>query len=292
MSRGSELLLTALAPAIWGSTYIVTTELLPEGYPVTAAMLRALPAGLLLLLVVRQLPTPDWWGRIFLLGAFNFTIFWTLLFVAAYRLPGGVAATVGALQPLIVLFLARAFLGSPIFALSVVAAIAGLGGVALLVLTPDASLDPIGIAAGLGSALSMAAGTVFSRKWQPPVSALTFTAWQLTAGGMLLLPLSFWLEPPLPALEMQHVAGFAYLGLIGGALTYLLWFRGISRIEPSTVATLGFLSPVTALFLGWLFLGQSLSALQATGVTIVLTSIWLSQRATRRPPTARAAAPA
>ena len=59
--------------------------------------------------------------------------------------------------------------------LAVLAAAAGLGGVALLVLTPKAALDPVG--AGLASAASMALGTVLSRRWQPPVSALTFTSW-------------------------------------------------------------------------------------------------------------------
>jgi probable blue pigment (indigoidine) exporter len=48
MNRGSDLLLTALAPAIWGSTYVVTTLMLPQDYPLTVAMLRALPAGFLL----------------------------------------------------------------------------------------------------------------------------------------------------------------------------------------------------------------------------------------------------
>lgn len=283
MTRNSDLFLTALAPAIWGSTYIVTTELLPEGYPVTVAMLRALPAGLLLLLIVRQLPHPGWWGRVLLLGAFNFSIFWALLFVAAYRLPGGVAATVGAVQPLIVIFLARAVLQTPVLAASVLAALAGLGGVALLVLTPEAALDPLGIAAGLGAALSMAAGTVLSRKWQPPVSPLTFTAWQLTAGGLLLLPLALWIEPPLPALTTDNVLGLAYLGLIGAAFTYLLWFRGVSRIEPSAVSALGFLSPVTALLLGWWILDQGLSAWQSLGVVAVLASVWVSQWASRRP---------
>lgn len=283
MARSSDLFLTALAPAIWGSTYIVTTELLPEGYPVTVAMLRALPAGLLLLLLVRQLPDPGWWGRVLLLGAFNFSIFWALLFIAAYRLPGGVAATVGAVQPLIVIFLARAVLRTPILAASVLAALAGMGGVALLVLTPEASLDSLGVAAGLGAALSMAAGTVLSRKWQPPVSPLTFTAWQLTAGGLLLLPLALWLEPPLPALTTDNVLGLAYLGLIGAAFTYLLWFRGVSRIEPSAVSALGFLSPVTALLLGWWILDQGLGVLQSLGVVTVLASVWVSQWAARRP---------
>jgi probable blue pigment (indigoidine) exporter len=41
MARNADLLLTAIAPAIWGSTYLITTELLPQGYPLTVAMLRA-----------------------------------------------------------------------------------------------------------------------------------------------------------------------------------------------------------------------------------------------------------
>jgi hypothetical protein len=99
----ADVLTTAVAPAIWGSTYFVTTSFLPQGYPLTVAMLRALPAGLLLLLIVRKLPTGIWWRRAFLLGALNFSFFWAMLFVSAYRLPGGVAATVGAVQPLIVI---------------------------------------------------------------------------------------------------------------------------------------------------------------------------------------------
>ena len=283
MSRNGDLALTALAPAIWGSTYLVTTELLPDGYPLTVALLRALPAGLLLLLLVQQLPTGVWWGRVLLLGALNFSVFWALLFLAAYRLPGGVAATVGAVQPLIVIFLAHALLSSSVRALSVLAASAGAGGVALLILTPQAALDPVGIAAGLGGALSMAAGTVLSRKWQPPVSLLTFTAWQLTAGGLLLLPLALWIEPPLPTLSGETLLGFGYLGLIGAALTYLLWFRGIARLEPAVVSALGFLSPLTAVVLGWAVLGQGLTGLQLPGVILVLGSVWLSQWAASRP---------
>lgn len=292
MPRSLDLLLTALAPAIWGSTYIVTTEFLPDGYPITVAMLRALPAGLLLLLLVRQLPQGHWWGKVLVLGALNFSIFWWMLFVAAYRLPGGVAATVGALQPLIVLALARMVLGSPIRILAVLAAIAGMGGVALLILTPDAALDPIGIVAGLAGAASMAAGTVLTRHWQPPVSPLTFTAWQLTAGGVLLLPVAMLAEPALPTLTLANGLGLTYLGLIGAAFTYLLWFRGIARLEPSVVSPLAFLSPMTAVILGWSLLGQHLGTLQIAGIAIVLASVWLSQHAQQPKAPAPLATPA
>ena len=280
--RGSDLLLTAIAPIVWGSTYIVTTEFLPNFSPITVAMLRALPAGLLLLLIVRRLPTGVWWPRIFILGALNFSIFWSMLFISAYRLPGGVAATVGAVQPLIVIFLAYVLLSSRMRLASVLAALAGLGGVALLVLTSNAALDPLGVAAGLAGAVSMACGTVLSRKWQPPVSLLTFTAWQLTAGGLLLVPVALMFEPAIPHPTATNLVGLMWLGLVGAAMTYILWFRGVARLESSVVASLGFLSPVAAVMLGWVFLNQTLTSLQVAGAVLVVGSIWLSQRANRR----------
>lgn len=279
MSRLTDTALTALAPAIWGSTYIVTTQLLPPGLPLTVAALRALPAGLLLLLIVRRLPFGAWWWKSAVLGALNFSVFWACLFVSAYRLPGGVAATVGAVQPLIVIVLARLVLGAPVRVLAIAGGLAGMAGVALLVLTPQAALDPLGIAAGLGGAVSMACGTVMSRKWKPPVSPLTFTAWQLTAGGLLLAPFALALEPALPLPTLPNLLGFAYLGLIGAALTYILWFRGLSRLEPAAVSALGFLSPLVAVLLGWSLLGQALDAFQIAGVAVVLASVWISQRA-------------
>jgi probable blue pigment (indigoidine) exporter len=278
MAKITDIILTSLAPIIWGSTYLVTTELLPQGYPITTSMLRALPAGILLLLIVRQLPDPSWLGRIFILGALNFSLFWWLLFIAAYRLPGGVAATLGAMQFLFVILFSRALLATAISTFMLIAAIGGLFGVALLVMTPSAVLDQIGIIAGLASAVTMALGTVLSRRWQPPVTTLTFTSWQLTAGGILLVPAAFIFEPGLPPLTSDHLIGFAYLGLLGAAFTYLLWFRGIAKLSPNLVAPLGFLSPLSAVLLGWWVLDQRLSALQLIGIVVVLGSVWLSQQ--------------
>mgnify|MGYP003666133934 CR=1 FL=1 len=279
MPRTFDIVLTSIAPAVWGSTYLVTTELLPEGYPLTAAMLRALPAGLLLLALTRTLPHGIWIIRTFVLGALNFSIFWWLLFVAAYQLPGGVAATLGAIQPLIVLFLSKLLLDQNVRAWAVIAGIGGIVGVALLVLAPRAALDSAGILAAAGGAISMAFGTVLTRKWQPPVTSLTFTAWQLAAGGLLLLPAALWIEPALPPLSAAQVTGFVYLGLIGGAATYFLWFRGISKLGPSSIAPLGLLSPVTAVLLGWGVLHQNLTLAQTAGMILVLVSVWLGQRA-------------
>jgi probable blue pigment (indigoidine) exporter len=286
----SDTWLTAVAPIIWGSTYIVTTTFLPGLDPLLVSALRALPAGILLLAITRQLPNGLWWGRVFILGALNFSVFWWMLFIAAYRLPGGVAATVGAVQPFIIVFLARLLVGTPIRMLSVVAAIGGALGVALLILRPGAALDPVGIAAGLIGALSMAFGTVLTRRWQPPVPLLTFTSWQLSAGGILLLPVIFMHGSDLLALTPANLAAVFYLSFIGAGLTYALWFRGIARLDPNRVSQLGFLSPVAAVTLGLVFRNETLSLLQWLGIALIFGSILLGQRAVR--PVAKRAAPA
>lgn len=278
----SDVALTAVAPVIWGSTYIVATQFLQGFSPLTVALLRALPAGLLLLLIVRRLPKGIWWFRASVLGGLNISIFLSMLFVAAYRLPGGVAATVAAVQPLIVVFIAALVLKTPIRMRPVAAAIVGAGGVALLVLTPKAGLDEIGIAAGLVGALSMAFGNVLARKWNSSETLLTSTAWQLTAGGLLLVPVVLVFEAALPLPSVSNLLALAWLSLIGAALTYVLWFRGIARLESSAVSALLFLSPLTAVLLGWAFLDQALSAFQIAGIVLVIGSVWLSQRVVRR----------
>lgn len=275
--QSRDLILTAIAPIVWGSSYIVTTSFLPEHSPLTVALLRALPAGLLLLVLVRQLPPLAWVPRLLVLGALNFSIFWVLLFTTAYRLPGGVGATLGAVQPLVVVFLSALVLKTPVRGVQVMAAALSVAGVALLVLTPAAKLDTLGVVAGLAGAVTMAGGVVLSRKWLPPVSLLTYTAWQLTAGGLLLLPITIWALPEMPQFSGQNILGLAYMSLIGGALTYVLWFRGIARLEPASVSLLGVLSPLAAVILGWAFMGEVLSAKQALGAGLALFSLWLGQ---------------
>ncbi len=271
------VLLTAIAPALWGTTYVVTTELLPPGRPLLAAALRALPAGILLVASTRQLPQGSWWWRAAVLGILNFAIFFSLLFTAAYRLPGGVAATVGAVQPLVVMALAVAVLGERAIVTKVAAGFVGLAGVGLLVLDGSARLDAIGVAAALAGAVSMATGTVLVQRWGRPVRVLSFAGWQLTAGGVMLLPLALVVEGSPGTVTVANVAGFGYLATVGGALAYTLWFRGIERLGARNVTFLSLLSPVVATIIG-VVAGDRLTAWQLTGAVAVVASIVVVQR--------------
>ena len=272
-----DILLTALAPISWGTTYVVATEFLPPDHPLLVASMRTLPIGILLTIGLRKLPKGIWWWRIFVLGGLNIGLFQALLFVAAYRLPGGVAATAGAIQPLIVVFFAWQILNNQPSKMSITAAIAGFIGVGLLVLNPAARLDPIGIAAAIAGAGAMGLGTVLVKRWKPPVSLIVFTAWQLTVGGLILLPVALITEGSFDEISYTNLWGFIYLGLIGTGLAYGLWFRGIRKLSATAVSYLGLLSPVVATLIGYVFLQETFTPVQWIGIAIVLIAILIGQ---------------
>jgi probable blue pigment (indigoidine) exporter len=270
--------LTAVAPVTWGTTYVVTTEWLPPDRPLLAATVRALPAGLLLVAAGRVLPRGDWWWKAAVLGTLNIGAFFALLFVAAYRLPGGVAAVLGAVQPLVVALLALPLLAQPLRARTFVLGGAGVAGVALVVLTDAARLDGPGVLAGLAGTVCMGAGVVLTKRWGRPVPVLAFTGWQLAAGGILLLPLALAVEGLPTTVTAGEVGGFLYLAVVNTAVAYVLWLRGIGLLPADRVSFLALLSPVVAAAAGWVLLGQSLGPLQLAGVVLALGSVVLAQR--------------
>lgn len=284
-SRYPTLALTALTPLVWGSTYAVTTEFLPPDRPLFTALARALPAGLVLLAVTRVPPRGVWIWRAAVLGVLNIGAFFPLLFLAAYRLPGGVAAVLGAAGPLFALAFARVLLAERPTGRKLLAGLAGLLGVALVVLRADARLDTAGVLAGLAGAASMSAGTVLTKRWGRPegVGALALTGWQLTAGGLLLVPVALLAEGAPPALTTENVLGYLYLGGIGTAVAYWIWFRGISRLPATSVAFLALLSPVSATVIGWAALGQALTPLQLLGMALALGGTLLGQTSAAAP---------
>lgn len=273
---------TAITPAVWGTTYIVATELLPDGRPLLAACVRALPVGLVFVFWSRRLPTGVWWWRSGLLGTLNIGAFFALLFVAAFRLPGGVAATAGAVQPLVAAGIAAVVLGEVFTRRTAAAGTAGVGGVAMLVLGPDAALDSIGVAAAIAGTLCMATGVVLTKHWGRPVDLVTFTGWQLTAGGLLLAPIVVIFEGLPTSITATNIAGFTWLAIVGTGAAYANWFAGIQRLPINTISFLGLLSPLIATIAGWAVLDQTLTTTQLAGAALVLTAVIAPQIPARR----------
>lgn len=272
-------LLTALAPLTWGTVYIVTTELLPPGHPLFAGLLRALPAGLIALALTRTAPRGAWWRRVAVLGTLNIGLLFPLLFVAAERLPGGVAATLTAAMPLMVAVLAVTVLHERLSARRLTWGVIGVGGIGLVVIGPDAAFDTVGVAAGLAAAATLALGVTLTKRWGRPASMgpTAFAGWQLMTGGLFLLPVTFLVEGPPPAIDPTAALGYLWLSLVCGLATFVLWFQGIGSLPVTSAAVLGLLSPLVAALLGAVVLGQTLGPVQRAGFGLALAAIVAGQ---------------
>lgn len=276
--------LAVVTPIIFGTTYLLTTQFLPPGRPLLIALMRSLPTGLVLV-VGSKVPPRAWWSRFAVLSVLYCSAFFPLLFVAAYRLPGGVASVINSLSPIIVLVLSVPWLGVKIRGVHLLAGAVGIGGVALLVLRSSAQLDAWGVLAMLGVVVMMAVATVLTKRWghPPGMSATGFTGWTFLLGGLTLLPFTLAFEGLPRHLSGRELGGFAYLVLVSGIVAYAVWFWGLQRLPASSVTFLSLLNPVIAAALGWIVLNQRLNAWQLGGALLVVVSVLLGQSSGRRP---------
>lgn len=268
---------TVLAPVAWGSTYLVVAASLPGEDPLWIAALRVAPAGFLLLAVgwrrSHWWPSPRAWRQLAVLATFNVGLFFPLLVAAAYRLPAGVAAAFGGLQPLLVLGLTRLLGGGPPPRRDLLVGAAAAVGVALVALRPGASVDVVGLLTVLAATTSFAVGAVLTRRFGPPVDRVTATGVQLVLGALVLIPAAALTGAAPPALEVRTVTAVAYLSVVATGLAFVLWFDGIGRLPAVTPPLLGLANPVTGATLGWILLEQPMGPSQLVGFLVTLGAV-------------------
>ena len=272
-------LLASLAPLSWGGAYVVTRSSLPEGDPLLLAALRALPAGVVLLaLGPLWPPRRAWWGRVLVLAALDVAVCNACVVFAAQRLPSGVAATLSATQPLAMALVAAAASGRLPQRSALVAGGVGVVGVGLLTAASSTALDPLAVAAGLGSVVAMSVGMHLGARWARPVPLTTFMGWQLLAGGSLLLPVAALGGAALPTLDGRTLLGLTYGSLVATALAYVAWFAAVERTSASTAAFLARLTPVVAAGAGALFLDEGLTVVPGGGLVLGRAARLAAQR--------------
>jgi probable blue pigment (indigoidine) exporter len=285
------VLVTAIAPVAWGSTYYVTREFLPADHAVYGAVFRALPAGLLLLAVRRRLPVGVWWWRSLVLGTLNMGAFFALVYLSAQLLPSSIASTVMATSPVVMMLFAWALLAQRPRLLPMAGAGLGIAGVAMMLLTGAAAVDPLGVASSVAAMTMSAFGYVLATRWSADVDVLSMTAWQLVAGGALLVPVAVVVEGAPPALDASALVAFGYVSVIATAIAFLAWFTGLRHLGPAAVGLVGLLNPVTGVLLGVLVAAEELGPRQLVGLVLVFAGIVLGQHRPAKSRVTRASVP-
>lgn len=281
-TRFRWVLVTAIAPIAWGSTYFVTGQFLPHDAPWWGAALRAAPAAVILLLITRRLPHGVWWWRAAVLGALNVVGLFVLVYVAGVLLPSSVAATVMSLSAAVMLLMSWMILRVRARGIAIVGSVIGITGVAIMVGFNAQDLNLWGVVASIGGMVSSSLGFVLTARWAGGVRMLDVTSWQLAAGAIMLLVIAGIVEGAPPALTAQEMLGFGYLSVVATALAFVAWFTGIQHLGPGVVGVIGLLNPVTGVLLGVLLAGEVFGVKEAVGVALVVAGIVLGARPARK----------
>jgi len=277
------MLVAAIAPIAWGSTYFVTRQVLPPDLPLWGAVLRALPAGVILLAIARSRPRGSWWWKSIVLGVLNVGAFFILVYLAAQLLPSSIASTLMALSALVMALIAWPLLAERPSLAALAGAVIGFAGVCTMLLTDAAALDPWGIAASVAAMLMSSLGFLLAKRWGAGRDPVALTAWQLIAGAVLVLPVAIVTEGPLPAFEPVTWLGFAYVAVIATAVANVAWLVALRNLPTASVGLIGLLNPVTGVALGVLIAAEPFGPRQMVGVALVLAGVALGQWRPRRP---------
>lgn len=262
-----------LAPIFWGSTYSAVALYLGDLSPYWMAVWRALPAGVLMLLISRR-GLPLSLPRMLAVSFFNIAAFFLLLFIAAYRLPGAVAGTLGATLPLVLMLLQWLTEGKRPEPKLLSLAVLGLLGVGLL-LNPSTDIDWVGAGAMLLATFFVAQSTLWMKRWEVK-DIFGLTAWQLVLGGVMLVPFAWGLAGPPQAPTLDALPGLAWIIVLNTAVGYWAYIRSITVLGPNRQSIIMFLNPLTAVTLGVLWIDETLQPLQWLGIAMILASLlWM-----------------
>lgn len=274
--------LTTLAPISWGATYYLTRTYLPAEAPLWGATLRALPAGLILLLISRHLPRGQWWWKSAALGVLNVSGFFTLIYLSATLLPSSLASTIMALAPVSLALAGWAILGRKPGVAMIQGALLGIIGAWLLIGFAGGEISLIGVIASTSALISNSIGAILSVKWRGDTPLVDVTCWQLVAGGLILLPVALITEGSPPQFDGSALLALAFITVVATALATVCWLHGLSHLAPTEVGTIGLLNPLTGIGTGITFAGESLGPTQFIGITLILAGILLTTRQPRQ----------
>ncbi|MCU1719049.1 EamA family transporter [Pseudomonas sp. 5P_3.1_Bac2] len=272
------LLCAVIPPILWGTTYWLTTAVLWTERPLSTAMIRLLVPGLILLCLRRYWPRAQDWPPLLVVSLLCMGLMHACLFYSASRLAGPLAALLVCTQPLLVWALAWLLFRQRTRWIISCGAVLGFCGITLVLVAPSRMQwdMPAALAALLASA-SMGLGTLLMKRWKLNIPPLPFVGWQLLLGGLMVLPFAAWFEFPLPLPTLREVSGYGFLTLFGTLLPYYLWFKALPQLDPVQLSLFLLLSPLSAICIGYLLLGQALTPWQLLGAVVVFAGILLSQ---------------
>lgn len=290
MNHLRGVLAASASSLLGGSCVVATRYAIGATDPLTLALLRY-GIGVICLLPLA------WWLRsiavakadrlpMALLGLLFFAVF-PVLFNAslAYTTaPRGSLAL--STLPLLTLLFASALRAERLTGLKLAGVLVAAGGVATALSGQIGDTQPDAWIGDLLMVATAACGAVYNVLAGPYLRrypALVVTAWAMLAGVLALIVVNVGQGVSVPVLGPGEWAVVAFLGVVGAALTFLLWSWGLEYTTPTRVAVTVTLNPVASMVLAALLLGEAVTPRLMLGLVAVIAGIALANWPVRQP---------
>jgi len=276
--------LLGLLSILWGGSFVFNGLILRELPPLTVVFLRVAVAALILLPLLRvyRIRFPNGvsgWAPFVAIALFNNVLPFSLIVTGQTHIASGLASILNAMTPLFTVMVMAAAGEEKLSVRRIAGVVAGLVGVAIL--RGEAvgfnSGQGIGILLCLAATVSYAVSALLARRLlakSPPLGTATF---QLLASTAMMAVIAASVEQPwtLPMPGMATWLAVIGLAALSTALAYIVFFQIVRRSGATNVMLVTLLLPVTAILLGYLVLGESLSARDLAGAAVIGSGLLL-----------------
>jgi drug/metabolite transporter (DMT)-like permease len=266
---------------LWGGSFLFIRVAVPALGPFLLVELRVgLAAAALLLYALAAGSMPKIRGRwrsFLVLGFLNAAVPFSLISAAETHLTASLAAILNSTTVMFTAIVAAVWMGDALTARKAIGIVLGIVGVSVLVGWDPLPLNGfvlLAVAAMLLASLSYALGATYAKQSFSGIPPVGMALGQLGGAVALLLPLAV---VSLPERAPSTVVIFSMLGLafLSTAVAYLIYFRLIENVGPTSTVTVTLLVPVFGLLFGVLLLEEPFGPGTLAGLGIILTSVVL-----------------
>lgn len=284
----SAFMITALV-VMWGVSWPLYKIALDYTPPVLFAGMRCLLGGLLLVLYAlprfRAIRWKQTWYIYVIAGLFNAVLFFSLQTIGLEYMASGLFSVIVYLQPVLVGIFAWVWLGENMSLLKITGLVLGFIGVACISLeSMSGQISVIGILLALGSALSWAFGTIYTKKVGSKTDFVWLVALQFFIGGVITTVFGMGIEDwtSISPWHAGYLAGLLYGGIFGVAIAWLFYFGLVNAGEASKVASFTFIVPMISVLAGTIFLNEPFTFNLLLGILFIVFAIYLVNRPSRK----------
>lgn len=266
---------------LWGGSFFFVGIAVKALTPLTIVFIRLSLAALTLWVIVGLLrvsppATFNAWRALLVMGILNNVIPFSLIVWGQSHIESGLASIFNAMTPLFTVLVAGTLLADEqISYTKIVGVLLGLGGAAVMVGADALSgmtTDVLAQLAVMGAAVSYGFSTVWGRRFKTlGLNPVAIAAGQVTMSAILLAPLAFFIEKPLsqPVPSIQVWAALISLAVFSTALAYILFFKILASAGATNVSLVTFLVPISAILMGFVFLGERLQLTHFLGMGLI-----------------------